>query len=95
MTNFEMLSEEELMDVNGGGWFKDAWNATRDWCEEHKKALIITGCTAGGIILAATGIGAGVAVGLVAVGSTTAGVTAATVVGGMAGMVTGAVIANK
>lgn len=95
MANFEMINEEELLDVNGGNWFKDAWNATCDWCEEHKKALIIVGCTVGGIALTATCIGASVAAGVAAVHGVAAGAYLATTVGGFIGVFTGAVVARE
>ena len=91
MTNFEMLNEEELLNVNGGNWFTDAWNATCDWCEENKKTLAKVGCIVGGIALCAPGIGIGAAVGLVAVESVGAAAVVATTVGGFTGGVVGAV----
>lgn len=90
------LTEEELMEVNGGNWFTDAWNATTkacgkawdatcDWVEENKTAVTYTACIVGGIALCATGIGAAAGVGLIAVESVTTAAAVAATVGGVAG----------
>lgn len=91
------LTEEELMEVNGGNWFTDVWNATTnacskawdatcDWVEENKTAVVYTACTIGGIALCATGIGAAAGVGLIAVESVGTAAVVATAVGGVAGL---------
>ena len=91
------LTEEELMEVNGGNWITDAWNATTkacgkawdatcDWVEENKTAVVYTACVVGGIALCATGIGAGAAIGLIAVESVGTAAGVATLVGGVAVM---------
>lgn len=84
MENFE-LNDEELMDVNGGNWFTDAWNATCDWVSDNKKTLISVGCVVGGIALCATGIGVGALAGVVAVESTAAAGVVATGFGTLIG----------
>lgn len=86
------LNEEELMNVNGGNWFTDAWNATCDWCEEHKGAIIRGACIVGGIALTATGIGAGAGLGLIAVESIGGAAIVATGVGTIGGTVAGGII---
>lgn len=84
MESFE-LNDEELMDVNGGNWFTDAWNATCDWVSENKRAVIGVTCIVGGIALCATGIGIGALAGVVAVESTGAAAVVATGVGTVIG----------
>ncbi|MBO2516060.1 MAG: hypothetical protein CW338_02115 [Clostridiales bacterium] len=51
------LNENELMNVNGGNWLTDAWDATCDWCSEHKKDILIGTLAVGGLALACTGLG--------------------------------------
>ena len=79
------LNEQELMNVNGGNWFTDAWNDVCDWCDENTNALIYVGCIAGGIALCATGIGAAAGVGLIAVESVGSAAVISAAVGGIAG----------
>ena len=79
------LNEQELMNVNGGNWFTDAWNDVCDWCDENTNALIYVGCIAGGIALCATGIGAAAGVGLIAVESVGSASVISAAVGGIAG----------
>ena len=86
------LNEEELLDVNGGNWFTDAWDATCNWAKENTDVLIRVGCIAGGIALCATGIGAGAGLGLIVVESTTAAGIAATGFGSIVGTVVGAAV---
>ncbi len=91
------LTDEELMNVYGGNWSTDAWNATTracgkawdatcDWVEENKTAVVYTACIVGGIALCATGIGAGAGLGLIAVESTATAAAVATSVGGITGL---------
>ncbi len=102
MNAFE-LNEEELMNVNGGGWLSDAWNtvtgavetawdATCDFCEEHKGVVIRGACVVGGIALCATGIGAGAGLGLIVVESVGAAAIVSTGVGGTVGTVVGVLV---
>lgn len=91
---FEM-NEEELMEVNGGNWITDAWNATCDWCSEHKGAVIRGACIVGGIALTATGIGAGAGLGLIAVESIGGAAIVSTGVGSIVGTVAGAIVTSE
>ena len=86
------LNEEELFEVNGGNWLTDAWDATCDWCKEHKGAVIRGACIVGGIALTATGIGAGAGLGLIAVESIAGAAIVATGVGTIGGTVVGGII---
>ncbi len=97
------LTDEELMNVNGGNWFTDAWNATTracekawdatcDWVEENKGIVVRGACVVGGIALCATGIGAGAGLGLIAVESIGAAGIVATGFGSIAGVTAGAII---
>ena len=86
------LNEEELMNVNGAGWLSDAWNATCNWCEEHKGAVIRGACIVGGIALTATGIGAGAGLGLIAIESVAGAAIVSTGVGSIVGTVAGGII---
>ena len=99
------LNEEELMDVNGGNWLTDAWDcvagaaekawdATCDFCEEHKGMVIRGACIVGGIALTATGIGAGASLGLIVVESIGAAAIVSTGVGSTVGTVAGCIITS-
>lgn len=99
------LNEDELFAVNGGNWLTDAWNATTkacgkawdatcDWVEENKTAVVYGVCVVGGIALCATGIGAGAGIGLIAVESLTNAAVVATTVGGVAGLGAADIITN-
>ena len=99
------LNDDDLMDVNGGGWITDAWNATTracgkawdatcDWVEENKGIVVRGACIVGGIALCATGIGAAAGVGLIAVESVTAAGIVATGFGSIGGTVAGALITD-
>ena len=104
MKAFE-LNEEELMDVNGGNWLTDAWDcvagaaekawdATCDFCEEHKGMVIRGACIVGGIALTATGIGAGAGLGLIVVESVGSAAIVSTGVGSIVGTVAGGIITS-
>ena len=86
------LDDEMLELVDGAGWLGAAWDATCNWASKHKKTLAKVGCIVGGTALAATGIGAGAAVGLFTIESVAGTAVAATTVGGFAGTVTGTII---
>lgn len=88
----EKLNEEELDGVTGGNWFTDAWDATCDWCSEHKTQLKRLGYIAGGIALCATGIGIGAAAGLIVVESVGAAAIVSTGVGSIGGVITDAIV---
>ena len=88
------LTDEELMNVNGGNWFTDAWDATCDWVDEHKGMVVRGACIVGGIALCATGIGAGVGAGLIVVESVGAAAITVTGVGSIVGTVAGAAITD-
>ena len=99
------LTEEELMDVNGGNWITDAWNATTracgkawdatcDWVEENKGMVVRGACVVGGIALCATGIGAAAGAGLIVVESVGAAAIVATGTGAITGTVAGAIITD-
>ena len=88
------LNEEALLDVNGGNWFTDAWDATCNWVDKNTDVLIRVGCVAGGIALCATGIGAGAALGLIVVESTGAAAIVATGCGAIIGTVVGAAVTD-
>ena len=99
------LTEEELMEVNGGNWITDAWNATTkacgkawdatcDWVEENKGMVVRGACIVGGIALCATGIGIGAAAGLIVVESTGAAAIVATGFGAITGTVAGGIITD-
>ena len=92
MNNKKELNEMELMNVNGGNWFTDAWNDVCDWCDENTDVLIRIGCVAGGIALCATGIGAAAGAGIIAVESVGAAAIVSTGVGSITGTVVGAVV---
>ena len=100
------LSDDELMNVYGGGWISDAWNtvsnaagkawdATCDWVEENKDTAIMIGCIAGGIALCATGVGIGAGLGFIVVESTAAAAIVTTGVGSLAGAVAGGLILEE
>ena len=95
MNNKKELNEMELMNVNGGNWFTDAWNDVCDWCDENTDVLIRIGCVAGGIALCATGIGAAAGAGIIAVESVGAAAIVSTGVGSITGTVVGAVITDS
>ena len=88
------LNENELLDVNGGNWLTDAWDATCNWVEENKGIVVRGACIVGGIALCATGIGAGAGLGLIAVESVGAAAITATGVGTIGGTVAGAIITD-
>lgn len=88
----EKLNDDELGNVNGGGWLSDAWDATCDWCSEHKTQLKRLGYIAGGIALCATGIGIGAAAGLIVVESVGAAAIVSTGVGSIGGTITSAIV---
>ena len=88
------LNENELLDVNGGNWLTDAWDATCNWVEENKGIVVRGACIVGGIALCATGIGAGAGLGLIAVESVGAAAITATGVGAIGGTVAGAIITD-
>ena len=88
------LNEEELLNVDGGNWFTDAWDATCNWVDKNTDVLIRVGCVAGGIALCATGIGAGVGMGLIAVESVGAAGIVATGFGTMIGTGVGAAVTD-
>ena len=92
MNKKKELNEMELMNVNGGNWFTDAWNDVCDWCDENTDVLIRIGCVAGGIALCATGIGAAAGAGIIAVESVGAAAIVSTGVGSITGTVVGAVV---
>ncbi|MBO2517876.1 MAG: hypothetical protein CW338_11520 [Clostridiales bacterium] len=61
------LNENELMNVNGGNWLtdawdatcnacSDAWDATCEWAEENKTVLGVA-VVLGGVALCCTGVG--------------------------------------
>ena len=88
------LNENELLDVNGGNWLTDAWDATCNWVEENKGIVVRGACIVGGIALCATGIGAGAGLGLIAVESVGAAAITATGVGAITGTVAGGIITD-
>ena len=88
------LNENELLDVNGGNWLTDAWDATCNWVEENKGIVVRGACIVGGIALCATGIGAGAGLGLIVVESVGAAAITATGVGAIGGTVAGAIITD-
>lgn len=94
MNNKKQLDEMELMNVNGGNWFTDAWDDVCDWCDENTDMLIRMGCVAGGIALCATGIGVGAGVGLIAVESVGAAAIVSTGFGSIIGAGVGAAVTD-
>ena len=94
MTDRIELNEEELLNINGGNWFTDAWDATCNWVEENKGMVVRGACIVGGIALCATGIGAAAGAGLIVVESVGAAAIVSTGVGSIAGTVAGAIITN-
>ena len=88
------LNENELLDVNGGNWLTDAWDATCNWVEENKGIVVRGACIVGGIALCATGIGAGAGLGLIAVESVGAAAITATGVGAIGGTIAGGIITD-
>lgn len=94
MTNRIELNEEELMDVNGGNWLTDAWDATCNWVDENKGIVTRAACVVGGIALCATGIGAAAGAGLIAVECVGAAAITATGFGAITGTVAGAIITD-
>ena len=70
MANRIELNEEELLDVNGGNIFTDAFNTMKNFCEEHTGAAI-GGAVAAGIFGVLTA-GIGLAPALAIVAATTA-----------------------
>ena len=86
------LNEEELLNVNGGNWLTDAWDATCDWVEENKGVVVRSACIVGGIALCATGLGVGAGLGLIVVQSVGAAAIVSTGVGSIGGAVAGALI---
>ena len=94
MTKRIELNERELLKVNGGNWFTDAWDDVCDWCDENTDVLIRVGCVAGGIALCATGIGAGAGLGLIAVESVGAAAVVSTGVGGLVGAGVGCAVTD-
>lgn len=95
MNNKMELNEQELMNVNGGNWFTDAWDGVCNWCEENTDVLIRVGCVAGGIALCATGIGAAAGAGLIVVESVGAAAVVSTGVGSIGGTVVGCLVTDE
>lgn len=50
------LSEEELDNVSGGGWFSDIG----DWCQKNWKAMAVGAAIVVGTALVCTGVGAAI-----------------------------------
>ena len=94
MDKYTQLDDRELMNVNGGNWFTDAWDGVCNWCEENTDVLIRVGCVAGGIALCATGIGAAAGAGLIAVESVGAAAIVSTGVGSIGGTVVGVIVTD-
>ena len=94
MTNRVEINEEELLEVNGGNWFTDAWDATCNWVNENKGVVVRCACVVGGIALCATGLGAGAGLGLIAVESVGAAAIVATTTGTVVGAGVGAAVTN-
>ena len=82
------------MNVNGGNWITDAWDATCNWCGKNKDVLVRVACVAGGVALVATGIGAAAGVGLVAVESVGAAAVVSTGLGSIIGTGVGAAVTD-
>lgn len=92
--NLVELNEEELLNVNGGNWITDAWDATCNWVDKNTDVLIRVGCVAGGIALCATGIGAGAGLGIIAVESVGAAGVVATGFGTLIGAGVGVAVTD-
>ncbi len=90
----EIMNEQELMNVNGGNWFTDAWDDVCNFCEENAGVVTRAACVVGGIALCATGIGAAAGVGLIVVESVGAAAITSIGIGSIAGVTAGAAITS-
>ena len=88
------INEEELLDVNGGNWLTDAWDATCNWVNENKGVVVRCACVVGSIALCATGIGAAAGAGLIVVESVGAAAITATGFGAITGTAVGAAVTD-